>query len=141
MIYNLPLYFQSVKGSSPTLSGIQVLPLIVSACELFPRGAFLFRVLMPEQLCSSSSAGLFSPNFDSTKYTFSSAPALPLLVPVFSIRLRWTLVLESISASSLSLDLVMASASRFPLLLCRLSPNQKIWPCPCRPFFVCSAKP
>ncbi|KAI1660476.1 putative MFS transporter [Daldinia decipiens] len=31
MIYNLPLYFQSVKGSSPTLSGIQVLPLIVSA--------------------------------------------------------------------------------------------------------------
>ncbi|KAH6657926.1 MFS multidrug transporter-like protein [Truncatella angustata] len=31
MIYNLPLYFQSVKGSSPTTSGIQVLPLIVSA--------------------------------------------------------------------------------------------------------------
>ncbi|KAI0401756.1 putative gliotoxin efflux pump [Xylaria palmicola] len=34
MIYNLPIYFQSVKGSGPTLSGIQILPLIVSASVL-----------------------------------------------------------------------------------------------------------
>lgn len=36
MIYNLPIYFQSVMGSSPTKSGIQVLPLIVSACKCPP---------------------------------------------------------------------------------------------------------
>ncbi|KAF3767980.1 putative gliotoxin efflux pump [Cryphonectria parasitica EP155] len=42
MIYNLPLYFQSVKGSSPTLSGIQVLPLIVSASVFVVISGILF---------------------------------------------------------------------------------------------------
>ncbi|PSR83630.1 major facilitator superfamily domain-containing protein [Coniella lustricola] len=42
MIYNLPIYFQSVKGSSPTLSGIQVLPLIVSASIFVIMGGILF---------------------------------------------------------------------------------------------------
>lgn len=42
MIYNLPLYFQSVKSSSPTLSGIQVLPLIVSASVFVVVSGLLF---------------------------------------------------------------------------------------------------
>ncbi|KAF2015071.1 MFS general substrate transporter [Aaosphaeria arxii CBS 175.79] len=42
MIYNLPLYFQSVKGSSPTRSGIQVLPLIVSASVFVVLSGILF---------------------------------------------------------------------------------------------------
>jgi len=42
IIYNLPLYFQSVKGSSPTLSGIQVLPLIVSASVFVVASGILF---------------------------------------------------------------------------------------------------
>ncbi|KAI1758250.1 putative gliotoxin efflux pump [Xylaria castorea] len=42
MIYNLPLYFQSVKGSNPTLSGIQVLPLIVSASLFVVASGILF---------------------------------------------------------------------------------------------------
>ncbi|RYP47059.1 hypothetical protein DL768_006854 [Monosporascus sp. mg162] len=42
IIYNLPLYFQSVKGSNPTLSGIQVLPLIVSASVFVVIAGLLF---------------------------------------------------------------------------------------------------
>ncbi|KAF1949860.1 MFS general substrate transporter [Byssothecium circinans] len=42
MIYNLPLYFQSVKGSSPTKSGILVLPLIVSASLFVIASGILF---------------------------------------------------------------------------------------------------
>ncbi|KAF2686350.1 putative efflux pump antibiotic resistance protein [Lentithecium fluviatile CBS 122367] len=42
MIYNLPIYFQSVKGASPTKSGILVLPLIVSASIFVVASGILF---------------------------------------------------------------------------------------------------
>ncbi|KAI0423553.1 putative gliotoxin efflux pump [Xylaria sp. FL1042] len=42
VIFDLPLYFQSVKGSSPTLSGIEILPLIVSASLFVVLSGILF---------------------------------------------------------------------------------------------------
>lgn len=34
LIYNLPVYFQSIAGDSPLISGIKVIPTILSTCML-----------------------------------------------------------------------------------------------------------
>ena len=36
LLYYLPIYFQAIKNSSPSESGVQNLPLILAMCETYP---------------------------------------------------------------------------------------------------------
>ncbi|KAK8092864.1 MFS general substrate transporter [Apiospora kogelbergensis] len=60
MIYNLPIYFQSVKGSSPTLSGVEVLPLIVSASVFVVLSGIAFTKFPLHQFYLVAGAGLIA---------------------------------------------------------------------------------